>query len=151
MKRMLSVVLALTMVLSLMTGICLSVGAEEYALINEAVVTGDALPELAVGDTLPELSYAVEAGVNYTVTAAWKQEGVDVAAGTVVEDGKEYALCVIVVANDGYAFAMVTRDGDLRSVGREMTTALNGRGGGKPNFQQGRVAATRQEIENFFK
>ena len=52
---------------------------------------------------------------------------------------------------DGYAFAMVTRDGDLRAIGKEMTTALNGRGGGKPNFQQGRVAATRQEIENFFK
>ena len=51
---------------------------------------------------------------------------------------------------EGYCFAIVTRDGDLRSFGKEMTAALNGRGGGKPNFQQGRVAATRQEIENFF-
>ena len=51
---------------------------------------------------------------------------------------------------EGYGFAMVTRDGDLRPFGKEMTAALNGRGGGKPNFQQGRVAATRQEIEAFF-
>ena len=50
----------------------------------------------------------------------------------------------------GYGFAMVTRQGDLRALGKEMTAALHGRGGGKPNFQQGRVSATRQEIENFF-
>jgi len=31
-----------------------------------------------------------------------------------------------------------------------MTQVLNGRGGGKPNFQQGKVGATRAEIESFF-
>ena len=50
----------------------------------------------------------------------------------------------------GYGFAMVTRQGDLRALGKEMTAALQGRGGGKPNFQQGHVSAARQEIENFF-
>ena len=50
----------------------------------------------------------------------------------------------------GYGFAMVTRQGDLRALGKEMTAALHGRGGGKLNFQQGRVSAARQEIENFF-
>ena len=50
----------------------------------------------------------------------------------------------------GYGFAMVTRQGDLRETGKAMTAALGGRGGGKPNFQQGRVCATRKEIENFF-
>ena len=51
----------------------------------------------------------------------------------------------------GYAFAMVSRQQDLRSIGKEMTTALSGRGGGKPNFQQGRVNARRGEIEAFFR
>ena len=51
---------------------------------------------------------------------------------------------------DGYAYAMVDHKNDLRPFGKEMTTALRGRGGGKPNFQQGRVAATRPEIETFF-
>ena len=51
---------------------------------------------------------------------------------------------------EGYAFAMVDHSADLRAFGKEMTAALHGRGGGKPNFQQGRVSATRQEIENFF-
>lgn len=50
----------------------------------------------------------------------------------------------------GYAFCLVTRNGDLRQLGREMTKALNGRGGGKPIFQQGRVQAKKAEIEAFF-
>ena len=50
----------------------------------------------------------------------------------------------------GYAFCLVTRNGDLRQLGREMTKALDGRGGGKPNFQQGRVQAKKSEIEAFF-
>ena len=31
-----------------------------------------------------------------------------------------------------------------------MTADLNGRGGGKPNFQQGNVTATQTDIESFF-
>ena len=50
----------------------------------------------------------------------------------------------------GYAFCLVTRNGDLRQLGKEMTKALNGRGGGKPAFQQGRVQAAKADIEAFF-
>lgn len=50
----------------------------------------------------------------------------------------------------GYSFCLVTRQGDLRALGKAMTAALGGRGGGKPNFQQGRVNASRMEIEKFF-
>ena len=50
----------------------------------------------------------------------------------------------------GYAFCLVTRNGDLRQLGKEMAKALNGRGGGKPVFQQGRVQAAKAEIEAFF-
>ena len=52
--------------------------------------------------------------------------------------------------DNGYAFCLVTKAGDLRQLGKDMTRALNGRGGGKPGFQQGRVAAGRKEIEAFF-
>jgi len=52
---------------------------------------------------------------------------------------------------EGYAYCLVTRNGDLRAFGKAMTAALNGRGGGKPYFQQGRVSATREEIEGFFR
>jgi alanyl-tRNA synthetase len=50
----------------------------------------------------------------------------------------------------GYGYAMVTRQGDIRAFGKELTQSLSGRGGGKPNFQQGSVAANRMEIEAFF-
>ena len=50
----------------------------------------------------------------------------------------------------GFAYCLATRQGDLRQLGREMTGALNGRGGGKPNFQQGSVKAGKEEIEAFF-
>ncbi len=51
---------------------------------------------------------------------------------------------------EGYAYCLAARSGDLRPLGRAMTGALNGRGGGKPNFQQGRLRATRQQIGDFF-
>ena len=50
----------------------------------------------------------------------------------------------------GYSFCLVSRSDDLRQLGRAMTTALNGRGGGKPNFQQGSVKAAKAQIEAFF-
>ena len=52
--------------------------------------------------------------------------------------------------DEGYAFCLVARQGDLRQLGKDMTKALNGRGGGKPNCQQGRVQAAKEEIEGFF-
>jgi len=62
------------------------------------------------------------------------------------------AACVFSGSDDaGYAFCLVTRNGDLRALGKEMTKALNGRGGGKPICQQGRVQASREEIEAFFR
>ena len=51
---------------------------------------------------------------------------------------------------NGYAFCLVARQGDLRQLGKDMTKRLNGRGGGKPNCQQGRVQAKQAEIEAFF-
>ena len=50
----------------------------------------------------------------------------------------------------GYNCCLVTRNGDLRALGKAMNAALNGRGGGKPICHQGRVSCTRAEIEEFF-
>ena len=52
---------------------------------------------------------------------------------------------------DGYSFCLVTRSGDLRERTKAMTAALGGRGGGKPNFQQGSVKCARAAIEAFFR
>ena len=50
----------------------------------------------------------------------------------------------------GYSDCLAVREGDLRNFGKEMNVALNGRGGGKPNFLQGSVRATQEEIRKFF-
>lgn len=52
--------------------------------------------------------------------------------------------------NQGYKYAMGQKSGDLRKLVRELNAALNGRGGGKPNFVQGSVQAKKSEIEAFF-
>ena len=49
-----------------------------------------------------------------------------------------------------FGYCLAHPGGDLRQFGKDMNGALNGRGGGKPAFQQGSVKATRQEIEAFF-
>ena len=51
---------------------------------------------------------------------------------------------------DGYSYCLMQRGGDLRGLNKAMTSALNGRGGGKPEYQQGSVKATWAEIEAFF-
>ena len=51
---------------------------------------------------------------------------------------------------DGFSYCLATREGDLRELGKILTSALNGRGGGKPNFQQGTVKADKAQIEAFF-
>jgi alanyl-tRNA synthetase len=55
------------------------------------------------------------------------------------------------VDGEGYNFCMASRQEDLRGLSKSMTQTLGGRGGGKPNFQQGKVAASRKEIEEFFR
>ena len=52
--------------------------------------------------------------------------------------------------SDGYSYCLIQHGGDLRSINKAMTTALSGRGGGKPEYQQGSVKAPRAEIEAFF-
>ena len=51
----------------------------------------------------------------------------------------------------GYSYCLMERGGDLRSFNKAMTAALNGRGGGKPEYQQGSVKADRAVIEAFFR
>lgn len=50
----------------------------------------------------------------------------------------------------GYSLCMVNKTADISALGKELNTALNGRGGGKPGFFQGSVKATKKEIEQFF-
>lgn len=51
----------------------------------------------------------------------------------------------------GYQYAIAVKEGDLRTLVKEMNVALSGRGGGREaNFLQGSVKAARAEIKAFF-
>lgn len=50
----------------------------------------------------------------------------------------------------GYSYCLAAPGQDLRTLNRELTQALNGRGGGKPAFQQGSLRATEAEIKGYF-
>nr|WP_294525581.1 alanine--tRNA ligase-related protein [uncultured Blautia sp.] len=54
-------------------------------------------------------------------------------------------------ADGSYKYAMGEKDGDLRQLTKDMNSALNGRGGGKPFFVQGSVQAGEDQIRDFFK
>lgn len=51
----------------------------------------------------------------------------------------------------GFGYAMAQLGGDLRDLTKAMNQALQGRGGGKPEFVQGSVRADRAAIEAFFR
>lgn len=51
---------------------------------------------------------------------------------------------------DGYSYCLVTRNGDLRDFVKQMNAALNGRGGGKPQFQQGSLHASKEAVAAYF-
>ena len=50
----------------------------------------------------------------------------------------------------GYGYCLASRTADLRPLGKALTAALRGRGGGKSNFQQGSVKSTESQIRAFF-
>ena len=59
--------------------------------------------------------------------------------------------CAVFSGEDGnYKYAIGLVNGDLRDTVKSLNAALNGRGGGKPFFAQGSVAALREEISSFF-
>ncbi len=59
--------------------------------------------------------------------------------------------CAVFSGADGnYKYAVGQKNGDLRELVKSLNAALTGRGGGKPFFAQGSVAASKEEIEAFF-
>lgn len=61
-------------------------------------------------------------------------------------------IAAVFSGNDenGYKYAITSRTEDVRAIGKELNSACNGRGGGKPDMVQGSVAAKREEIESFW-
>ncbi len=53
-------------------------------------------------------------------------------------------------ADGGFSYCLIRRGGDLRAFNKEMTSALDGRGGGKPECQMGTVRCTAEAVLQHF-
>lgn len=59
--------------------------------------------------------------------------------------------CAVFAGADGvYQYAVGQDGGDLRGLAKELNGRLSGRGGGKPEFVQGSVRASEEDIRKFF-
>ena len=58
--------------------------------------------------------------------------------------------CAFCAAPGGYAYAMGSREADVRAAAKALNEALAGRGGGKPSLAQGFVGKTKEEICAYF-
>lgn len=126
--------------------------------------TGEAAQKM--NDTLAQLKYRItglEKRIFESIAGSYEncgnvchfEEGLDSTGIRVLADAIA-DVCGGTVAvfsgNDktGYGFCLAAREGDLQEKCKAMTKVLGGRGGGKPQFQQGRVNGTRAQIEGFF-
>ena len=66
---------------------------------------------------------------------------------------KTSKLCAGFTGNNqtGYRFAIASKNIDLREKSRDITSALSGKGGGSSELLQGNAAASKKEIEKYFK
>ena len=82
------------------------------------------------------------------------EEGLDSAQVRALADklvGVTGGYCAVFSGVDGQlCYCLASRELDLRQMNKDMLSALDGRGGGKPDFQQGSVRATRQQAMDYF-
>ena len=67
-----------------------------------------------------------------------------------IADFAKIAVTLSGTDESGYCLCVLSRTEDAKSLGDAAAKALNGRGGGKKEAFQGRISATRGQIENFF-
>ena len=104
---------------------------------------------------LEEESYAQKAqalagaGDVLLLEGEMSSESVRKLCGAVLE--KCGGRCAVFAGAEGaYKYAIGQRDGDLRQLVKDLNAALHGRGGGKPDFVQGSLAAAEADIRAFF-
>ena len=67
-----------------------------------------------------------------------------------IAEKAEMAIVYSGADDAGYSICIISKSVDTRELGKAVNQALNGRGGGKPNFLQGSVKTTVTEIKKFF-
>lgn len=66
-------------------------------------------------------------------------------ANKLADEGVETSLLFSKNDDDGYIYLISSRERDVREIVKRLNTTFNGRGGGKPNYAQGRVVCDSTE------
>ncbi len=66
-------------------------------------------------------------------------------------DKVKYAAVLSGTDEAGYKYTIASRTEDVRQIAKDFNSALNGRGGGKPEMVQGTVQESREKIENYLR
>lgn len=105
--------------------------------------------ELEEGDFVRKAEELAGKGDVLLIEGAMSGESLRKLCGLVKE--KCGGRCAVFAGADGvYQYAVGQDGGDLRGLAKELNGRLSGRGGGKPEFVQGSVRASEDEIRNFF-
>jgi len=123
---------------------------EAAAKMNEAL----AAEKLRANALQKEVFFHIAGQYSGNETAVHFQEGLPPQQLRELADAIANAVsgwaAVFSPGDTGTGYCLASRDADLRELNKALTASLCGRGGGKPNFQQGSLSATREEIEAFF-
>ncbi|MBE6788314.1 MAG: hypothetical protein E7539_01470 [Ruminococcaceae bacterium] len=104
MKKILSAVLAMSLVFAVLAGTSLTAFAEESSQVLSEVVFDAVLPEAEAGKAIADVELSVDDEAEYTAEAQWLDDFGDVATGN-FEDGNIYYLAVVLTAKEGYEFS----------------------------------------------
>ena len=101
--------------------------------------------------TLKLKDVAAQNGVTFYTEANQTPDTLRRMALALLERGDD-SVCAVFSAdeNGGYKYAVGSNKADMRTYGKEMNTALNGKGGGSKELIQGSVSAGLEEIKAFF-
>ena len=80
----------------------------------------------------------------------WEEAGEIKVEGATCKRGEKHGQNEYVNPMRMLTTTVAIREGVLRAFGKEMNTALSGRGGGRPEFQQGSVKAAKGAVLTHF-
>lgn len=86
--------------------------------------------------------------VNNSVYALSKDLGYDelrFCANSLLEEGFDICLLFSKSGEEDYIYVISSKDKDVKSMGSKLNEAFNGKGGGRPNYVQGKIVASSQE------
>lgn len=87
----------------------------------------------------------------YAFGDGFSHEDLRYASNQFVEEGKDLCILLSKIEGNEYSYVVNSKNEDIKDFVKAMNEALNGRGGGKGNYAQGKICAEEKMIEEYIK